>query len=158
MCLYLAVPPPDAIQQAKHVDEDVLQDVVCLGFDRTQLAESLVNHAQNKPGFLLQATIAYYLILDNCRSMTKGDEVAPWFSLIVEVLFVVLVSSQRKHLKTFGDLDMGLKKTARAFKAIEAAIKWGLKKVEAGAQGEHKKTKMALKLLSDSSPFRKEIV
>ncbi len=30
------------------VDEDVLQDVVCLGFDRTQLAESLVNHAQNK--------------------------------------------------------------------------------------------------------------
>ncbi len=40
---------------------------------------------------------------------------APWFSLIVEVLFVVLVSSQRKLLKTFGDLDMGLKKTARAF-------------------------------------------
>jgi hypothetical protein len=28
--------------------EDVLQDVVCLGFDRTQLADSLVNHAQNK--------------------------------------------------------------------------------------------------------------
>jgi hypothetical protein len=30
------------------VDEHILQDVVCLGFDRTQLAESLVNHAQNK--------------------------------------------------------------------------------------------------------------
>jgi hypothetical protein len=35
------------VKQIK-VDEDVLQDVVCLGFDRTQLAESLVNHAQNK--------------------------------------------------------------------------------------------------------------
>ncbi|CAM6073143.1 unnamed protein product [Sphagnum tenellum] len=76
------------------------------------------------------------------------DEVAPWFSLIVEVLFVVLVSSQRKHLKTFGDLDMGLKKTARAFKAIEAAIKWGLKKVEAGAQGEHKKGSLIMMLIS----------
>ncbi|CAM6023122.1 unnamed protein product [Sphagnum balticum] len=33
---------------------------------------------------------------------------------------------------------MGLKKTAMAFKEIEAAIKWGLVTVEAGAQGEHK--------------------
>jgi len=32
------------------------------------------------------------------------------------VLFAVLVSSQRELLKTFGDLDMGWKKTARAFK------------------------------------------
>jgi hypothetical protein len=30
----------------------------------------------SQPGFLLQATVAYYLILDNCRSMTKGYLVA----------------------------------------------------------------------------------
>jgi hypothetical protein len=30
------------------IDEDVLQHVVRLGFDRTQLVESLVNRAQNK--------------------------------------------------------------------------------------------------------------
>lgn len=30
------------------IDEDVLQDVVRLGFDRTQLVESLVDRAQNK--------------------------------------------------------------------------------------------------------------
>ncbi|CAN5964495.1 unnamed protein product [Sphagnum jensenii] len=66
---------PNLFEKIK-VDEHILQDVVCLGFDRTQLAESLVNHAQNKPGFLLQATVAYYLILDNCRSMTKEYLVA----------------------------------------------------------------------------------
>ncbi len=32
------------------------------------------------------------------------------------MLFTVLVSSQRELLKTVGDLDMGWKKTARAFK------------------------------------------
>ncbi|KAH9531458.1 hypothetical protein CY35_19G039400 [Sphagnum magellanicum] len=81
------------VRQCTVVDEDVLQDVVCLGFDRTQLAESLVNHAQNK------VTVAYYLILDNCQSMTKGYLVAEF-----------------DEAKTFGDLDMGWKKTARAFK------------------------------------------
>ncbi len=30
----------------------------------------------SQPGFLLQATVAYYLILDNCRSMTKEYLVA----------------------------------------------------------------------------------
>jgi predicted N-acyltransferase len=82
--------------------------------------------------------------------------------------------------------------TLNLWQAIEAAIEWGLKTVEAGAQGEHKiqrgylptatysahyipdpdfrdaissflqretiQTKMALQLLSDSSPFKKEIV
>jgi len=63
---YLAVPPPDTAQQAKRIDEDVLQHVVHLGFDRTQLVESLVNRAQNK------ATVAYYLVLDNRRRMSTG--------------------------------------------------------------------------------------
>jgi hypothetical protein len=48
------------------IDEDVLQDVVRLGFDRTQLVESLVDRAQNK------ATVAYYLVLDNRRRMSTG--------------------------------------------------------------------------------------
>lgn len=63
---YLAVPPPDTVQQAKRVDEDIVQEVVKLGFDRSQLVESLQNRVQN------QATVTYYLILDNWRRISNG--------------------------------------------------------------------------------------
>ncbi|CAM6041827.1 unnamed protein product [Sphagnum compactum] len=63
---YLTVPPPDTMQQAKQIDEDVIQEVVRLGFDRTQLIDSLVNRLQNK------ATVAYYLMLDNHHRMSSG--------------------------------------------------------------------------------------
>lgn len=63
---YLAVPPPDTNQQAKRVDEDILQEVVRLGFERSQLVDSLQNRVQNK------ATVTYYLILDNRRRISNG--------------------------------------------------------------------------------------
>lgn len=63
---YLAVPPPDTIQQAKKIDDEVLQMVVKLGYDRQQLLESLRNRNQNK------ATVAYYLLLDNRRRISSG--------------------------------------------------------------------------------------
>ncbi|WJX75266.1 SNF1-related protein kinase catalytic subunit alpha kin10 [Trifolium repens] len=56
---YLAVPPPDTMQQAKKIDEEILQEVVNMGFDRNQLIESLRHRIQN------QGTVTYYLILDN---------------------------------------------------------------------------------------------
>ncbi|CAA7410848.1 unnamed protein product [Spirodela intermedia] len=56
---YLAVPPPDSIQQAKKFDEEILQDVVAMGFDRNQLVEALHKRLQD------DATVAYYLLLDN---------------------------------------------------------------------------------------------
>ncbi|XP_054809023.1 SNF1-related protein kinase catalytic subunit alpha KIN10-like isoform X4 [Prosopis cineraria] len=45
---YLAVPPPDTSQQAKKIDEEILQEVVNMGFDRNQLVESLRNRLQNE--------------------------------------------------------------------------------------------------------------
>lgn len=63
---YLAVPPPDTAQQAKRVDEDIVQEVVRLGFERNELVESLQNRLQN------QATVTYYLILDNWRRVSNG--------------------------------------------------------------------------------------
>ncbi len=38
---YLAVTPPDTVQQAKKIDEEILQEVVKRNFDRNQLIESL---------------------------------------------------------------------------------------------------------------------
>ncbi|URE18814.1 SNF1-related protein kinase [Musa troglodytarum] len=56
---YLAVPPPDTMQQAKKIEEDILQEVIRMGFDKNQLVESLHNRIQN------EATVSYYLLLDN---------------------------------------------------------------------------------------------
>ncbi|KAG2714203.1 hypothetical protein I3843_03G018300 [Carya illinoinensis] len=63
---YLAVAPPDTVQQAKKIDEEILQEVVNRGFDRNQLIESLRNRIQNK------ATVAYYLLLDNRFRPSSG--------------------------------------------------------------------------------------
>ncbi|KAJ4950883.1 hypothetical protein NE237_027715 [Protea cynaroides] len=63
---YLAVPPPDSMQQAKKIDEDILQEVVKMGFDRNQLVESLSNRKTN------DGTVAYYLLLDNRFRVSSG--------------------------------------------------------------------------------------
>ncbi|CAM6100921.1 unnamed protein product [Calypogeia fissa] len=63
---YLAVPPPDTNQQARRIDDDILQAVIQVGFDKNQLIESLRNRVQN------QATVAYYLMLDNRRRISNG--------------------------------------------------------------------------------------
>lgn len=63
---YLAVPPPDTIQQAKKIDEDVLKEVTNMGFDKNQLVESLRNRIQN------EATVAYYLLYDNRFRVSSG--------------------------------------------------------------------------------------
>lgn len=55
---YLAVSAPDTSQQVKKVDEEVLQEVVNLGFERNRLIESLFNRMQD------EATVSYYLLLD----------------------------------------------------------------------------------------------
>ncbi|KAM7516751.1 hypothetical protein LguiA_006334 [Lonicera macranthoides] len=63
---YLAVPPPDTMQQAKKIDEEILQEVVKMGFDTNILVESLRNRVQN------EATVAYYLLLDNRFRVSSG--------------------------------------------------------------------------------------
>uniref|UniRef100_A0A8R7U270 non-specific serine/threonine protein kinase n=1 Tax=Triticum urartu TaxID=4572 RepID=A0A8R7U270_TRIUA len=63
---YLAVPPPNTPQQAKMIDEKTLQDVVNLGYDKDHVGGSLCNRLQN------EATVAYYLLLDNRFRATSG--------------------------------------------------------------------------------------
>lgn len=63
---YLAVPPPDTMQQVKKIDEEILQKVIKMGFDMNQLVEYLRNRIQN------EATVAYYLLLDNRLRASNG--------------------------------------------------------------------------------------
>ncbi|KAM3273509.1 hypothetical protein ACQJBY_043008 [Aegilops geniculata] len=63
---YLVVPPPDTAQQAKMIDEDTLKEIVNLGYDKDHVCESLCNRLQN------EATVAYYLLLDNRFRATSG--------------------------------------------------------------------------------------
>ncbi|CAI9109755.1 OLC1v1009636C1 [Oldenlandia corymbosa var. corymbosa] len=63
---YLAVPPPDTAQQAKKIDEEILLEVVKMGFDRNALIDSLRNRVQN------EGTVTYYLLLDNCFRFFSG--------------------------------------------------------------------------------------
>ncbi|XBJ11865.1 hypothetical protein VPH35_016488 [Triticum aestivum] len=63
---YLAVPPPDTAQQVKKLDDETLNDVIKMGFDKNQLTESLQKRLQN------EATVAYYLLLDNKLRTTSG--------------------------------------------------------------------------------------
>ncbi|CAH9139280.1 unnamed protein product [Cuscuta epithymum] len=63
---YLAVPPPDTMQQAKKIDEEILQEVIKMGFDRNNLIESLRNRVPN------EGTVAYYLLLDNRFRASSG--------------------------------------------------------------------------------------
>ncbi|KAJ7974366.1 Non-specific serine/threonine protein kinase [Quillaja saponaria] len=72
---YLAVPPPDTMQQAKkgsgalciiRLMRKFCRNVVKMGFDRNQLVESLSNRIQN------EGTVAYYLLLDNRFRVSSG--------------------------------------------------------------------------------------
>ncbi|MBA0652510.1 hypothetical protein Goklo_019767 [Gossypium klotzschianum] len=65
--IYLAVPRPDTTQQAKKVDEEILQEVVRMGFEKNHLVESLRNRVQN------EGTVAYYLLLDNRFGVPSGN-------------------------------------------------------------------------------------
>ncbi|CAJ2669102.1 unnamed protein product [Trifolium pratense] len=63
---YLAVPPPNTMQQANKIDEDILLEVIKMGFDSDQLIESLRHRIQN------EGTVAYYIILDNRFRVSSG--------------------------------------------------------------------------------------
>lgn len=63
---YLAVTPPNAVEHLKKLDEEIIQEVVRMEFDRGQLIESLQKRIQN------DATVAYYLLLDNRTPISTG--------------------------------------------------------------------------------------
>ncbi|EPS67062.1 hypothetical protein M569_07713, partial [Genlisea aurea] len=65
---YLAVIPANALEHLKRLDEEIIQVVLKLGFDRNQLIESLQNRIKN------DATVTYYLLLDNQSAISVGSQ------------------------------------------------------------------------------------
>ncbi|XP_073270565.1 SNF1-related protein kinase catalytic subunit alpha KIN10-like isoform X2 [Primulina huaijiensis] len=63
---YLAITPPNAVEHLKKLDEEIVQEVVRMEFDRGQLIESLQKRIQN------DATVAYYLLFDNRAPISTG--------------------------------------------------------------------------------------
>ncbi|XP_076881699.1 SNF1-related protein kinase catalytic subunit alpha KIN10-like [Bidens hawaiensis] len=63
---YLAVPAPDATDQLKKLDEDIITKVVNMGFARSDLTRSLQSRVQD------DATVAYYLLFDNQTRVVGG--------------------------------------------------------------------------------------
>ncbi|EYU35796.1 hypothetical protein ABFS82_09G042500 [Erythranthe guttata] len=63
---YLAVTPPNAVEDLKKPDEDIIQEVLRMGFARSQLIQSLQNRLQN------DATVAYYLLFDKRSPISTG--------------------------------------------------------------------------------------
>ncbi|KAH0762758.1 hypothetical protein KY290_018831 [Solanum tuberosum] len=74
---YLAVPPPDARQHLKKLDEEILQQVSRMGLDRDQLLDSLQKRIQD------DTTVAYYLLYDN-RSMASSGYLGAEFQESVD--------------------------------------------------------------------------
>ncbi|OMO58483.1 hypothetical protein COLO4_34599 [Corchorus olitorius] len=71
---YLAVP----MQQAKRIDEETLQEVVRMGFERNNLVESIQNRIQN------EGTVAYYLLLDNRLKVSNNGYLGAEFQETME--------------------------------------------------------------------------
>lgn len=63
---YLAVMQADPVAAGTHLDEEIIMEVVRLGFTRDFVAESLKARQQNK------ASVAYYLLADNRRRMPSS--------------------------------------------------------------------------------------
>jgi 5'-AMP-activated protein kinase catalytic alpha subunit len=63
---YLAVMQADPVAAGTHIDEDIIRDVVRLGFTRDFVVDSLRARQQNK------ASVAYYLMADNRRRMPSS--------------------------------------------------------------------------------------
>ncbi|XP_023007674.1 SNF1-related protein kinase catalytic subunit alpha KIN10-like isoform X1 [Cucurbita maxima] len=63
---YLAVKPTAIIQQYEKIDEDVLQRVVLMGFDRNTLIQSIQNRTPN------EGTVSYYFLLGDRFPISDG--------------------------------------------------------------------------------------
>ncbi|KAK4395936.1 SNF1-related protein kinase catalytic subunit alpha KIN10, partial [Sesamum angolense] len=74
---YLDVTPSNAIQHLEKLDEEVIQEVVRMGFERNEVVESVQNRTQN------DATVAYYLSLDN-RYPTSTGNLGAEFQMVME--------------------------------------------------------------------------
>lgn len=67
---YLAVMQADTAVNTPRLDEEMITEVVRLGFDRNKLIESIRTRQQN------EATVTYWLLLDNRRRMPSSGYLA----------------------------------------------------------------------------------
>ncbi|KAL6493664.1 SNF1-related protein kinase catalytic subunit alpha kin10 [Orobanche gracilis] len=86
----LAVTPPTASEHLKKLEEEIIQEVMRMGFDRNQLIESLHNRLQN------DATVAYYLLFDN-QSLISTGYIGAEFQESMEIYSTGLYSDANKH-------------------------------------------------------------
>ncbi|XP_051115935.1 SNF1-related protein kinase catalytic subunit alpha KIN10-like [Andrographis paniculata] len=63
---YLAVTAPNATEHLKKLDDEIIQEVLHMGYDKSLLIESLQNRMQN------DATVAYYLLFDKRSPISTG--------------------------------------------------------------------------------------
>ncbi|KAJ7969520.1 Non-specific serine/threonine protein kinase [Quillaja saponaria] len=77
---FFAVSLPVTMQQATKIDDEILQEVVKMGFDRNQLVKALGNRTEN------EGTVAYYLLLDN-RLCVSSDYLGAEFQEAMECGF-----------------------------------------------------------------------
>ncbi|XP_042041349.1 SNF1-related protein kinase catalytic subunit alpha KIN10-like [Salvia splendens] len=70
----LNLPPCLTLNAAQHIDDEIIEQVVVLGFDRGQLIHSLQSNLQN------DATITYYLLLDHRSNNATASSSSTPFS------------------------------------------------------------------------------
>ncbi|KAK3211328.1 hypothetical protein Dsin_016034 [Dipteronia sinensis] len=85
---YLALPLPHTRQPPIKIDEDILKESVKMGFDQNQLVESLCNKIQN------EATVSYYLLLDNHYRTASSDYLRAEFQETMESGFTYMYPSE----------------------------------------------------------------
>ncbi|XP_054792071.1 serine/threonine protein kinase OSK1-like [Prosopis cineraria] len=76
---YLAVAPPDTAELANKIDDEILEQVVSLGFDKNQVVDSLNKLKQNEA-----TTVVYHLMVDN-QLQTCGGYLRYEFEDMLEV-------------------------------------------------------------------------
>ncbi|XP_019089245.1 PREDICTED: SNF1-related protein kinase catalytic subunit alpha KIN11-like [Camelina sativa] len=86
----LATPPLATTEQANKIEEEIVQKVVDIGFDRNQVLASLVDKVQN------EATVAYHLILDNQNQKRVPKDQKPK-SKFKEISLYEELARQRKR-------------------------------------------------------------
>ncbi|XVF76539.1 hypothetical protein PTKIN_Ptkin13bG0273700 [Pterospermum kingtungense] len=101
--IYLAVPPLDTMQQAKRIDEGILEEAVRMGFERNHLVESIRNRIQN------EGTVTYYLLFDN-RPRGSGGHL----EAVVQEIMETTVAAVGEHLPGYADYQaVGLRGVGR---------------------------------------------
>lgn len=98
---YLAVMQADTCVHSPRLDEEMINEVVRLGFDRDMLIESLRSRQQNK------ATVTYYLMVDNRRRMPSSGYLSAELSEAAAATSSSINAQSTGHTGGFGAMNGG---------------------------------------------------